>query len=849
MTGSALRVVGFRFKATVGRRWASYLALALLIGLIGGIAMGSIAAGRRTQSSYPRFLASTNPSDLNVSTFGANSGPNTASPESASLTNAIAQLPHVRRLRSLVVPTIAPMAPNGAPNLAMAAQLGIGGSVDGDLSYQDRVTVVRGRMSDPTRVDEFVVTAAAAGVLGVHVGQVVPLGAYTSAQTNSEGFGTPSVAPHLRINAKVVGIVVLNNQVVQDDIDRLPGFVLLSPAATRLMKADSTATFYGLQLAHGRHDVPAVEQAFVHLIPPGSTYEFHVISRVETTVERAVKPEAIALGVFGALAALTALLLAGQAISRQLRSGDDDLAVLRALGAGPAALVLDGLIGVIGAVVLGSLLAAVVAIGISPLAPLGPVRPVYPSSGIAVDWTVLGSGLMVLVGGLAAIAVLLAYLGAPHRVARRFRLTAGPRSSLARVAASSGLSAPAVVGVRFALEPGRGRTAVPVRSALVGTTMAVAMVVATLTFGSGLHTLVSRPALYGWNWSYALNPSNVVPPAALTLLDHDADVAAWTGVTEFNLPIDGQSVAVLIGDAHPALSPPILSGHAVAGDDQIVLGAATLARLHKRVGDTVVVTYGTPEDAPVYIPPTRLVVVGTATMPAAGFTSFVADHPSMGTGGLLSTGVMPAAMQQAILNPDPNLNGPNLVFVRLRSSVSAKAGRADLQRIADAANAAFAADPNGGGGAVSVLGVQRPAEIVNYRTVGSTPVLLASGLAAGAIVGLGLTLAASVRRRRQDLALLKTLGFIKRQLAAAVAWQASIAALIGVVIGVPLGIALGRQLWILFARNIDAVPKPTVPLVAVVFVVVGAIVLANFVAALPGRIAARTPAAQVLRTG
>src|SRR5256885_12986605 len=64
-------------------------------------------------------------------------------------------------------------------------------------------------------------------------------------------------------------------------------------------------------------------------------------------------------------------------------------------------------------------------------------------------------------------------------------------------------------------------------------------------------------------------------------------------------------------------------------------------------------------------------------------------------------------------------------------------------------------------------------EIVNYRTMGATPALLASGLAAGAILALGLTLTASVRRRRHDLALLKTLGFTKRQLAAAVAWQAS----------------------------------------------------------------------------
>ena len=126
----------------------------------------------------------------------------------------------------------------------------------------------------------------------------------------------------------------------------------------------------------------------------------------------------------------------------------------------------------------------------------------------------------------------------------------------------------------------------------------------------------------------------------------------------------------------------------------------------------------------------------------------------------------------------------------------------------DAANKAFAEVPDGGGQGdrVVVVAVQRPAEIVNYRSIGVTPLLLVSGLALGAVAALALTLAASVRRRRRDLALLKTLGFTKRQLAAAISWQASVAALVGILIGVPLGIVLGRWLWILFAHLIYAVP-------------------------------------------
>jgi ABC-type lipoprotein release transport system permease subunit len=146
-----------------------------------------------------------------------------------------------------------------------------------------------------------------------------------------------------------------------------------------------------------------------------------------------------------------------------------------------------------------------------------------------------------------------------------------------------------------------------------------------------------------------------------------------------------------------------------------------------------------------------------------------------------------------------------------------------------------------------VLGVQRPAEIVNYQSTGATPDILATGLAVGAVVALGLTLATSVRRRRRDFALLKTLGFTRHQLAVTVAWQASVAALVGIVVGVPLGIALGRWLWDLFARAIYAVPEPSVPIVQVLVVALAALVLANLVAAVPGRMAARTRTALVLR--
>ncbi len=839
-----LTVARYRFGATLRRRWGGYLAIALLIGLVGGVAMGSIAAARRTQSSYPAFLASTNASDLTMSTYGvtSNSAANGYTPE---LTRAIASLPEVKRVEGWVGLGVVPLAPDGAPLLN--SSINTAGSLNGLYFNEDRATPVVGRMADPRRVDEFVTTELGARASGWHVGQVVPMGVYTSDQFGLPGFGTPSVPPARRIDMKLVGLVVFNNQVIEDDADRLPTDVLFTPALTRtLLSANSIqGTWYAMQLAHGT-SIPAVEEKLLHLLPSGSDANFSLTAITETKVERAVKPESIALGVFGAIAALAALAIGALAVSRELRSDDEDLAVLRALGAGPRTTMADALVGVLGAIVCGALLAVAVAVLLSPLSPLGPIRAVYHESGFALDWTVLGFGLLVMIGGLAGIAVALAYRGAPHRLAANARNDHPRDSRLLQMATSSGLSASGVLGLRFAVQSGRGRTSVPARSVLVGATLAVILVTTTLTFSSGLHTLVSRPALYGWNWSYALTSLNDVPPAAIAALRHDPDVAASSGYIPLSFQIDGQTVPVLLGSNHATVAPPVLSGQPVDGNNQIVMGPTTLSLLHKHVGDTVIGSFGTPNTAPLYLPPFKLVITGTATLPAIGGTSNFADHPSMGTGAVLSKDVSPA-ISGATQSPDPNQNGPGLVFVRLRNGVGAAAGLADMQRIATLANKVFASDPGTTGDDVAVLGVQHPAEIVNYQSTGATPVVLAAGLALGAIVALALTLVASVRRRRRDLAMLKTLGFTARQLAATVAWQASVIAVIAAAIGVPVGIAAGRQLWTLFARNINAVPEPTVP-ASVILVAAGVLILANLVAFIPARIAARTPAALVLRT-
>ena len=113
----------------------------------------------------------------------------------------------------------------------------------------------------------------------------------------------------------------------------------------------------------------------------------------------------------------------------------------------------------------------------------------------------------------------------------------------------AGLPPSAVNGILFAVDRGAGAISAPVGSTLLGAVLAVAVAVATLTFGHSLSTLVSHPNLYGWNWDYAIEQQTggSVPVAATHLLHLDRDVGSWTGFDFANASIDGQTVPILLG--------------------------------------------------------------------------------------------------------------------------------------------------------------------------------------------------------------------------------------------------------------------------------------------------------------
>lgn len=826
--GSLWRIIWWRFRTTFGQRREGYLAIIVIVALVGGLSMASVATARRTQSAFPRLLAASKPSNLAVD----------LGPFSAQHLRAIKHLPLVASTKSYVAISALRAQSDGFanPNDSFNQKVELVGSLDGLYFNQDRLSVVRGRLPNLKRIDEAIVSDQTARELNLHVNQQLVLNLYSVAQEYDKNFNPITQAPLRRQSIRITGIGVFTDEVVQDDIDRIDR-VLLTPAFTRqALNCCVNYMWTGLKLRHGDSDVAKVQREFINLLGPGAPQYFRVASVVEAQGERAVRPESFAAAVFGIIAALALLVLATQAIYRQIYRYRNERSILRALGADPIVSLFDSLFGVLMAIVMGSVLAVGVAIALSPIGPLGPIHRLEVAPGVSFDWTVLGLGLVAMVVFLGVVATVIAIRQSPQslsgRTAHRMRA-----SGVVSAAVRGGMPISGVVGIRFALEPGSGRNAVPARSSIVSTALALIILAGALTFGASLNSLVSHPALYGWNWNKMLEAGagygEITTSSAGPLLGHDRSIAAWSSVYFNGMEIDGHSVPVIAMQPNSDPAPPVLSGHGLDSSGQIVLGANTLAALHKKVGDLVHVrSGGIGQD---------LRIVGTATLPTIGIGHGV--HPSLGDGAIVPISSLSRAFLSKSLrgHGGHGILGPNAILVRFRPGAGEVAATTQLNQIA----ATLSQSANSLG--VSVYSVQRPAEIVNYRAMGSAPIILSGGLAGAAALALALTLASSVRRRVRDLAILKSLGFTSRQIARTIVWQSTVSVTIGLLIGVPLGIVAGRFLWNQFATILHVVPQPIVPVPSITLVVILTVILSNLVAAGPGRRAANTPTALVLR--
>jgi hypothetical protein len=391
-----------------------------------------------------------------------------------------------------------------------------------------------------------------------------------------------------------------------------------------------------------------------------------------------------------------------------------------------------------------------------------------------------------------------------------------------------------VVGVRFGLEPGPERRGVPVRTTLVAAATAVALVTAVVVFSGSVRHLLDTPQLYGSAWDAQIdlsnantpagfNPSNASQFAELVRIERQiAATADQSGSVAASALLD-------VGEIHsgevaiPAVGytprvgnvgPTIAAGRAPRSANEIALGANSMTQLHTHIGGTIQVREH--ESGPAR----PLQVVGRAVLP--GLAPYPgSDKADLGIGAVL-TG---AGWKEF----SPDYQKTIYIFQwaphRNESTLTAAFSKSLPSQLP-----------------LGVTPANEPAGVLSLERLRSTPTLLAAlvALLLAAAVANALTLA--VRRRRRDLAILRTLGFTTGQVVRTVLWQATTVGSVAVVVGIPFGILLGRWTWNLLASNLGAVPVPVVELLPIVFVGCGVLMLANFVGVVPGLRAARAPA-------
>jgi hypothetical protein len=795
-------------RVGVRTHWRESLGVALLLAMSVGVVLVAAAGARRTDTAYDRLLRSTDAADANVTVASvAATGNRQNFGALAGFYTAAAALPDVSVLAPIRGVDARLGGPAGTPVLLKAA-------ADSRMFRSiERPRLTAGRMADPDRADEVVVDRTAAARFHLHVGDRVnlvlgPLDA---------GSGVRAARA-----VRVVGIGVTRENVLPvtqfaNELAFLatpalfhatdPSAVTYDSAFVRLDRGASLGTF--------RRQL----QALVRRYPDTGGQLFVVDERQQAReVSRGIRPQAVALALFALLTAITTVLVMGQILVRQVYVAANDHPTLRALGLRRAQLAGACLAEVGITIAVGTIGAVVAAVVLSQLMPIGPARIAEPHPGVAADWTVLGLG---------ALATILVFA---LRVAPSVWRLAGPNLGttpslpprlLARMS-RAGAPVTVDVGARLALDPGRGRSAVPTRTTLAGAAVALVALTGAVTFGANLVRLVETPRLYGQSWQISADRAfdTFTGSDTTTFLRDRPGVAGWTFGNHTEPKINGQPTAgiELTAGRGPASFPTLLEGRSPRRSDEIVLGTKTMSRAHAHVGDVIAVA---PHDGDA---PRSMHVVGRAVF------------PSFGQGEVTPTGLGDGA---ALLASHADQEVYNFVLVRVtngpRQAARIGAVGHDLERWKQCV------------GDCTVATTQRPTDVDNFARVERTPLILGGVLALFAVASVAHLLFTSVSRRRRDLAILKLLGFTRGQVSRAVTWQATITVSLALIVGIPIGVVVGRQVWHVFATQLGVAADAHVPLLAVLVCVPVALVVAVAVAVVPAARARRLHSAGVLR--
>jgi hypothetical protein len=783
--------------------------LALLVALVSGLVLAGVAAGRRTATAFPRYEAA-----HGYDAFVYSERP---MPKLATLPDVTSAIP-------------SPAPGGGIVHCACTRPIDESEFSLFELAPKELphvVKLVAGRMPDQADPDQVLASYTLQRDNGVHVGTIMHLRLYAASQ-RAAALSDAAVAPAgARVALRVVGIEVAEQEFPSTNST---GYDIYTTRAFDQTFDSNTVLFYTylVRLRHGSAGLPGLESQARSLGALG----FQELDTQAGSVTSSIHPLAVGWWILAGLAGLVGMIVVAQALARQATVESDTFAALSVLGVSRRHLTMEGMartlavgvVGVIGGVVLAYLL--------SPFTPVGEARLADPTPGFSFD------ALILLLGASAAVVVVLALgLWPAIRAARIRRTEESDRvtrsSRTVALLTGAGASPSALIGVRHALERGRGRSAVPVGSALLGSILAVTALCATVVFGASLTHLTTTPALYGQPFDVWFGINNTGSEAQagqmLSSIQHQRSVTDVTAGISGDVTIDGRTVNALGGQ--PVRGSLLLTttvGHLPRAADEVSLGTTTLRQTGSHVGSLVRVTIPQPQGGS-----------HTSMYRVVGTTSF---PPDFGTGGLGTGAVFSIAGLSGASCP----SGPaqQACFLRtvfdddgafLVRTEPGSAGRAAVSRLARAY-------PD------EVNLPMTPTNLVNFGEAVNFPLILGLVLILFGVATLLHVLVVSVTRRQREVGLLKALGFVRRQVAFTLSWQTTTVAVIGIVVGIPAGIAIGRLVWRVFADNLGVVSVPVVAGWLLTIVALGTLVVANLLAIGPALVAARTRPAALLRS-
>ena len=662
----AVRLV---FGAELRRRWRSWLILVVLIAVVAGLVLAAAAAGRRTATAFPRFVAS---HGYDVYIYNQKPVP------------GLTRLPGVSSVTTIANPA------SGQPTCACTTHaINPSNFYINELSptaLRRVVKLVAGQMPAESSPYDVLASFTLQQDYGVHIGSVIHAPLYALSQLSALGSGAnvspsgPTVALH------VVGIGAAEMEFPAGSTPEYDLFT--TPAFARAInKRVPHASVYLVRLRHGTASLPRFGAA------AGPLHLDYVSNQATAAaaVAASIHPQAVGWWVLAVLAALVGLAVIGQALGRQSVVESEEYPSLVALGLPRRHLVVLGTARNLVVALVGAAGAVIVAFALSPLTPVGEARLAEPSTGLTFD------PLVLLLGALATVVVvLLLGSGRPSRASRVHiggeQASEGHPSILVSKVVAAGAPPSAVIGVRHALERGRGAASVPVGTALFGSALAVMALCATVVFADSLTHLTATPALYGSNYQLSFSTSNGGPgnPTSwVSSLQHDRSITAIMLAATDEVSINGHDVLAIAGKA--VRGPMLLStvdGRLPTGDDDMTLGVTTLHQVGAHVGSVLEVTVQLPTGGSRTVP---FRVVGTASFPSdagggglgtgsaftmAGYLNAVCP-PGRGQNAM-PTGVRGQSKLRRLGEGDLRSEGPSRYRPLCRSGQSKPADHPDL---------------------------------------------------------------------------------------------------------------------------------------------------------------------------